>query len=252
MSILDRATGTPWLSKRIIYLTKHGSQAYGTNIATSDTDVKGVCVPPAEYFLGFNKHFEQAEFSKPDMVIFDIRKFIALAADCNPNVIEVLFTDPADHLYTTAQGDLLIGYRNHFLSQRARKTFSGYATGELKKISKESMETDKGRKHAMHLVRLLRMGEEILSTGRVLVKRPDKEELISIRMGAWTYEKVQEWASEQKARIEIVPSQLPENSDRIFLNKLCVKIVESSFDIESKFDTHGLAIGTREFPAVDM
>ncbi len=43
-------------------------------------------------------------------------------------------------------------------------------------------------KHAMHLVRLLRMAREILKTGEVLVKRPDAEELLAIRGGAWTYE----------------------------------------------------------------
>jgi len=45
-------------------------------------------------------------------------------------------------------------------------------------------------KHAMHLVRLLRMAREILTTGEVLVKRPDAEELLGIRNGDWTYEEI--------------------------------------------------------------
>ena len=49
-------------------------------------------------------------------------------------------------------------------------------------------------KHAMHLVRLLRMGKEALETGELLVKRPDAEELLSIRNGAWTYEKCVSYA----------------------------------------------------------
>jgi len=51
-------------------------------------------------------------------------------------------------------------------------------------------------KHAMHLVRLLRMGAEALQTGEVNVFRPDHEELLSIRAGAWTYERVVEYAVE--------------------------------------------------------
>jgi len=51
-------------------------------------------------------------------------------------------------------------------------------------------------KHAMHLVRLLRMGAEALQTGQVNVFRPDHEELLAIRDGAWTYEKVVEYAVE--------------------------------------------------------
>lgn len=49
-------------------------------------------------------------------------------------------------------------------------------------------------KHAMHLVRLLRMGREILTTGEVLVKRPDAQELLDIRNGAWSYEEILKWA----------------------------------------------------------
>ena len=49
-------------------------------------------------------------------------------------------------------------------------------------------------KHAMHLVRLLRMGEEALTTGEIIVKRPDAEELLAIRHGSMTYEEVVDYA----------------------------------------------------------
>jgi predicted nucleotidyltransferase len=51
-------------------------------------------------------------------------------------------------------------------------------------------------KHAMHLVRLLRMGKEALEEGVLKVKRPDAEELLAIRGGAWTYEQCVEYAEE--------------------------------------------------------
>lgn len=56
-------------------------------------------------------------------------------------------------------------------------------------------------KHAMHLVRLLRMGEEALTEGRIIVKRPDAEELLAIRDGAWTYEEIVAYAEEMDVRI---------------------------------------------------
>ena len=43
-------------------------------------------------------------------------------------------------------------------------------------------------KHAMHLVRLLRMGKEALEEEVLKVKRPDAQELLDIRNGAWTYD----------------------------------------------------------------
>lgn len=52
-------------------------------------------------------------------------------------------------------------------------------------------------KHGMHLVRLMRMGEELLTEGKLLVRRPDAEELLAIRNGAWSYEKMISWAEEK-------------------------------------------------------
>lgn len=49
-------------------------------------------------------------------------------------------------------------------------------------------------KHAMHLVRLLRMGVESLRDGEVVIKRPDAKELLSIRNGSWTYEEIVAYA----------------------------------------------------------
>jgi len=59
-------------------------------------------------------------------------------------------------------------------------------------------------KHAMHLVRLLRMGVEALRDGEIIVKRPDAEELLSIRAGAWTYEEVVEYAEHMDAEVREV------------------------------------------------
>lgn len=50
-------------------------------------------------------------------------------------------------------------------------------------------------KHAMHLVRLLRMGAEALETGVVNVKRADANELLDIRYGAWKYDELIEYAN---------------------------------------------------------
>jgi len=49
-------------------------------------------------------------------------------------------------------------------------------------------------KHAMHLVRLMRMGVEALREGEIIVKRPDAQELLDIRRGVMTYEEVVDYA----------------------------------------------------------
>jgi hypothetical protein len=84
-------------------------------------------------------------------------------------------------------------------------------------------------KHAYHLVRLIRMCRETLLTGKVIVKRPDREELLSIRNGAWTYDQLIEFAdSEEKSLSEIYNSSnvLPKTPDRNKIEQLCVELVE--------------------------
>ena len=56
-------------------------------------------------------------------------------------------------------------------------------------------------KHLAHTIRLLRTGVEILTTGRVIVKRPDAEELLAIRNGAWSYDQAMSYAEEMDTHI---------------------------------------------------
>jgi len=130
-----------WLPNRTIYLCTAGSHSYGTNIESSDVDIRGVCIPPKEYFLGFLHKFEQAESKEPyDAVVYDIRKFFKLAAACNPNIIELLFTDPMDWVIPNPFDSAIspwieiIHHRDLFLSKKARYTFSGYAVSQLNRI----------------------------------------------------------------------------------------------------------------------
>lgn len=57
-------------------------------------------------------------------------------------------------------------------------------------------------KHASHLIRLMRMCSEIMETGKVIVKRPDREELLAIRRGEWNYERVVEESDALEAKCE--------------------------------------------------
>jgi len=119
-----------------IYKVISGSQAYGTNNETSDTDIRGIAiVPDKEYYFGFTKNFEQYLDSTSDTQIYDIRKFFNLAAKCNPSVVELLFiTKPECILLETKWSNMIKDNRKHFLSMAAKSTFLGYATDQLKKV----------------------------------------------------------------------------------------------------------------------
>lgn len=230
-------------------LSVAGSRSYGTNTPQSDTDYKGVLIEPKSELLSPFTNFEQVEWKgdgftgrvsevigKPERdeegTIYGLRKFVKLAASCNPSVIEVLYANEDHLVILTEEGRILREHRDLFLSQRASKTFVGYALQQLKRINthkkwldnpptsgkdrkhyetwranrnpaRAAIEAEHGYdcKHAMHLVRLLRMGEEVLTEGMVRVYRPDREELLAIRNGAWSYEEVVSWAESQKDKI---------------------------------------------------
>jgi len=83
-------------------------------------------------------------------------------------------------------------------------------------------------KHASHLVRLFRMCKEILTTGSVNVYRPDADELLAIRNGAWSYEQLIEFAEKEDAELNKLykESSLRHSPDRNKLDALCVQIIE--------------------------
>ncbi len=86
-------------------------------------------------------------------------------------------------------------------------------------------------KHGAHLVRLLRMGREILATGEVHVWRGDRDaqELLAIRAGAWSYEQLVEHADSEMARLAELdrqgPIAVPRSCDRDAIDALVVQLV---------------------------
>lgn len=346
-----------WLPERTIYICLAGSHAYGTSTPTSDIDYRGIAIPTEEYFHGYLNRFDQYVGKEVDITIFGLLKFFKLAADNNPNILELLFTAPEHRIYASQAAEHLINHGNLFLSKKCKFTFSGYAVSQLKRINthyrwiqhppdhkptreefdlpettllpkdqlgaaeaaiKKKMESwelamddldeaDKinlknrvasylaelevGRdfewdlaarsigydenflellrrekqyrskksdwdkyanwvktrnparaelekkhgydtKHAMHLVRLLRMCEEILADGVVKVQRPDAAELLEIRNGAWSYEKLITWAEEQDARCTKLyeTSSLPKKPPHSDLDQLCVEMIRDHLD----------------------
>ena len=85
-------------------------------------------------------------------------------------------------------------------------------------------------KHAAHLVRLMRMGEEILRDGQCNIWRGDidAQELSSIREGAWSYDKLIEWTEYTQARLDELFKKgscpLPLKPDIDAINALCVRL----------------------------
>lgn len=123
----------PHLGKNILILTTAGSIAYGTNVATSDIDVRGVTVETKQDLMGLSS-FEQFEDRTTDTVIYGLKKFITLCLNSNPNVLEILGTRPEHLLVITEEGKLLRDHVDLFLSRKAIQSFGNYATAQLRRL----------------------------------------------------------------------------------------------------------------------
>lgn len=121
----------------IIMLGLGGSHAYGTNIETSDLDVRGCALNSKEEILT-NQHYEQFVDEKTDTTIYAFNKLISLLCNCNPNTIEMLGLKPEHYLYLSPVGRELLSNKNLFLSKKAAQAFGGYATAQLRRLDNKA------------------------------------------------------------------------------------------------------------------
>lgn len=342
--------------KNCIYNAVSGSHAIGTNIPSSDWDERGIFATSKEELVFNVDYFEQVQFDKDDIVLFELKKYLTLLHDQNPNFIEMLWVEDSDILHRTEASDILLKNRGSFLTKNVFNTYVSYAESQLKRIyghnkwinnpqpveppeqkdfitvlyslsdekyKKAPLEgfyalaigdnnfalfdanktpdfkgcnwVDKkgcispltankrdefvhlerkpdilikyrvedykkahnkwkeywtwkdnrneirsgleykfgyDTKHAMHIIRLLESGEEILRTGQVKVKRDNAQFLLDIRFGAYSYDEMVEMVAKKKAKAEesFLLSKLPEQISKEFTQKIMIEMYESHWN----------------------
>ena len=121
------------LGRKIIFLTLGGSYSYGTNVETSDVDVRGCALNSKSDLLGLTS-FEQVVNTQTDTTIYAFNKLVNLLLNCNPNTIEMLGCKPEHYFYISDIGREMIANRKMFLSKRAVHSFGGYANQQLRRL----------------------------------------------------------------------------------------------------------------------
>jgi len=173
-----------------IFLTISGSYSYGTNIDTSDIDIRGCVFNNKNDIIGLNaitnKKMDVYEDENTDTVIYSFNKLIYLLLLNTPSALELLGCREEDYIYTHRIGKELIDNYNLFLSQRCINTYSKYAENQLSKFNSVISKGNKTKtnKYAMHIVRLYLMCIDILEKQKIITYRKnDKDLLLNIRNG---------------------------------------------------------------------
>lgn len=114
----------------------------------------------------------------------------------------------------------------------ALKHWESYQTWkEARNPARAALEREHGydTKHAMHLIRLLRMGLEVLESGKLEVRRHDAGELQAIRDGALSFDELLATATVLQEKMEraVVTTRLPQDADFTWLDALAVELMAS-------------------------
>ncbi|MBD2483531.1 DNA polymerase beta superfamily protein [Planktothrix sp. FACHB-1365] len=131
------------IENRTILLALTGSRGYGLATTTSDYDYRGVFIATKPYYLGFSlieqkdtgwtdEPTDKFSFLSKDTCLYELKKFLKLSVDNNPNILELFWFK--DYVYLTEIGEKLRQNRQIFLSKKVKQTYSGYGYAQIKKL----------------------------------------------------------------------------------------------------------------------
>ena len=228
---LTRALPQPgWdeLRSHVVYRALIGSRGYGLHTEASDWDWRGCYVAPADRLWSLAgvpgeiiRHAEGVEEH-----YWEVEKLIALALKANPSVLEVLYAPRYETHHavpgTNGLGQVVrdLGRQGVFLSKLVYETFNGYAISQFQKLEQDARTGGAWRwKHAMHLLRLLMAGHDLVATGemRVMLDPGDERHalLTAIRAGELDYAEVSALRLEWQRRFDaaMATTTLPDRPD---------------------------------------
>lgn len=225
-----------------------GSTIHGLVVnSTDDLDLMGVLLEAPPQILGMGEPFEQHTWrtqpeghpSGPgdvDLTVYGLRKYLRLACNGNPTVLNLLFVPPSFRHIDSALAEELRSLTPHIVSKEAGKRYFGYMTAQRERLLgirgqkrsgytrrlKYQSESGFDTKYAMHLCRLAVQGIELLQRGKITfpIPEPDHSMLLEIRYGRWSLDEVVEWSQilQKTLREAEESSPLPEHPDRETVN----------------------------------
>jgi predicted nucleotidyltransferase len=218
------------LFDRVIFRCVIGSRAYGLEDDDSDTDHRGVFLPPAELEWSLYGVPDQLERHETQEHYWELQRFLVLALKANPNVLECLYSPLVEK--KTPLAEELLGMRAVFLSRLVYQTYNGYVMSQFKKMQTDIRNQGTVKwKHVMHLIRLLISGIDVLRQGVVTVHVENhREQLLAIKRGDMPWEQTERWrlALHQEFDSALGSTKLPERPDYERANAFLIRARRSA------------------------
>lgn len=224
-------------AENVIHVFQGGSHQHGASIpgTVSDVDIFGIYIEEPVQILGVSSetHFtggtqDQYVRNQPgdeDYKFYTLQRWAGLACKGNPTVLGFLYA-PCE--VPSVWQEILLANSDVFHASSHGKAFLGYAQGQIARLKGTSGKGKHGQrpelearlgydtKAAMHLMRLMFEAKEYVSTGYITYPSPERELLLSIRQGEWSFDKL--ISNYHHAEAEVLQamkeSRLPEKVDR--------------------------------------
>jgi len=235
-------------ANNLIHLFRGGSDLHGAQIANKhDDDWYGVFIEPPDMVLGLKEypHYvwssagdtKRNEPGDMDICFYSLRKWAGLAAKGNPTCLSYLF---AQNTIGTGDVDLwgeVVAHKSMFLSKACAEQFRGFALAQRQRYMGERGQGKHGQrpeleekfgfdtKAAMHVMRLLGEGIELMQAGKITYPRPNKDILIAVREGKYDQAFLKDMTDTLFADLDRAQreSDLPDQVDRNEVSKFLTK-----------------------------
>jgi predicted nucleotidyltransferase len=208
-----------------------GSRAYNLHNEQSD-------YAPLGHYFGFNTTWtgtSSKTLGPPpsETTVYEIARFFDQCVNASPESLDILFSPHVVPLHHPLGSDLL-SVREEFLSKKCKHSYSGFAFSQLKRLRDKPRDPHAG-KWACNAYRLMSMGYEILTTGKVQTDRTpvDRDQLLDLKY-CWLpnrlaevndhMEKAQKWLDDAYEE-----SKLRHSPDRAGLNDWLVNRLKTYF-----------------------